>query len=84
MSLPPKPCAHCGNPSFHILPNMQQDVATATTVLGFAASKQIKGRYWTFTLVVCTNCGCTQTFTSNAPELAKWVDGSYVTTVQPR
>ncbi len=84
MAQPPKPCAHCGNATFHILPNMMVDLAVATTVLGATAAKHVKGRFWVFTLVVCNQCGCTQTFTANAPDLAAWVPGSNVTTVPPR
>jgi hypothetical protein len=66
------------------LPNMQVELSVATTVFGVAASKHISGRYWTFTLVVCMQCGCTQTFTTNGPQLAQWVPGANSTTVPVR
>jgi hypothetical protein len=32
----------------------------------------------TLTLVACTQCGRTETFTTNAPEVAQHMPGSYV------
>ena len=82
MSTPPKPCAHCGNLTFHSLPDMQVEVCTEMiTVLGKVAHKKVAGRYWTFTLVICTQCGSTQTFTANAPALSQWVPGASISAV---
>jgi hypothetical protein len=63
---------------------MQLTVEYASTVFGMAASKTVKGRFWTYTLVICTQCGCTQMFTQNATDLANWVPGANVQTVPPR
>lgn len=82
MPTPPKPCAHCGTATFTYLPNLMVDIAHATTLFGKVAAKQIKGVYWTFSMVVCTQCGCTQTFTLGAAELAKHIPGAGVTTGQ--
>jgi hypothetical protein len=46
--------------------------------------KQVGGQYWTFTLVICDQCGCTQTFTTNGPQLAQWVPGSGTVSATPR
>ncbi|MBI2390101.1 MAG: hypothetical protein HYV09_10985 [Deltaproteobacteria bacterium] len=53
-------------------------------MLGVAATKTVKGRYWAVTLAVCTQCGCTQSFTANAAQLAQWVPGSSQAAVPPR
>jgi hypothetical protein len=78
MSSNVKPCAYCGNGTFHYLPGMRHHVMTEGTLLGMNITKEVSGRYWTFTLVVCTQCGCTQTFTKNAAEMAQWVAGSAI------
>ena len=84
MSLAPKPCAHCGNTNLCFLPNMMQQLRVGTTVFGAAAAKKIGGVFWSYTLVVCTNCGYTQTFTTNAQDLMQHVPASSVQTVAPR
>jgi hypothetical protein len=81
MSFPVKPCAHCGNLTFHFIPNMQLDVAFARVVFGVAASQEASGRHWTFTLVVCSHCGSSQTFTTNPADLLKWVPGASTATM---
>lgn len=84
MALPVRPCAHCGHTVFHVMPNMQIDVAFATTVFGVTASQHVRGRHWTFNLVVCQACGCSQMFTGNANDLLGWVPGAGTTQTQPR
>lgn len=79
-----RPCAHCGFTTFHFVPNMQLDVTHATTLLGMAASQTIKGRRWTFTLVICAQCGSTQTFTANGTDLVHWVPGAGTAATPPR
>ena len=83
MSYPPKPCAHCGNATLTIIPNVLIDIAKGTTVLGMKAVSDLKSVYWTATLVVCNQCGCTQTFTTNVAELAATF-GASTTTVPYR
>ena len=78
MSFDPKPCAHCGAHTFHVLPSIQVELWQPTVVLGMSASQKL-GR-GTFTLVVCTHCGRTETFTANAAELARLVPGAHVVT----
>ena len=84
MAIPPKPCTHCGGVSLQILPNMQADVAVATTVMGMSAKHKVSGVFWTFTLVACTSCGCTLVFTANVAQLAQHVPGAQLTTVAER
>ena len=84
MTFPMKPCAHCGNAAFHYMPDMRLPVEFASSLLGMNVTKEIRGRYWTFTLVVCDHCGCTQTFTTNGPQLAQWVPGAAPISVPPR
>jgi hypothetical protein len=76
MSYAQKSCAQCGNGTFHYMPNMQIRVEFASTMLGMNVSKSIAGQFWTFTLVICDQCGSTQTFTTNGPQLAQWVPGA--------
>jgi hypothetical protein len=78
MSFSPKPCAHCGNVHFHVLPGVQVEAGLATTVLGMSAYQKILGARLSLTLVACTQCGRTEVFTANAAELAQKVPGSHV------
>jgi hypothetical protein len=84
MASPPHPCAHCGGVQLQILPNMMVDLEVASSVFGRVAKQKISGVFWTFSLVVCTACGCTQMFTSNAAQLAEHVPGAQVHTVEAR
>jgi hypothetical protein len=77
MSFMPRPCLHCSGAQFHVIPGVQLEIWQATTVLGLtASSKKGGGRRWTMTLVVCAQCGRTETFTTNAAELASIYEGS--------
>jgi hypothetical protein len=76
MSFVPRPCAHCANTTFHVLPGIQLEVRYATTVLGLSASRTIPGVWLTVTLVACTQCGRTETFASNVPQVATHVPGA--------
>lgn len=84
MSMPPKPCAHCGCATLHIIPNVQVDISVATTVLGMRAKMDLQSIDWSVSLVICSQCGFTQCFTSNTAELAPKFPGSTTTTVPPR
>ena len=77
MSFTPRPCLHCGGTRFHVIPGLQLEIWQTSVVLGIqASSKKGSGRRWTMTLVACTQCGRTETFTSNAAELASIYEGS--------
>lgn len=78
MSFSPRPCAHCGGTSFHVLPGVQLEPSQVSSVFGLVSSRKLSGVWWTITLVVCTQCGRTETFTNNAAELASHITGSYV------
>jgi hypothetical protein len=84
MSAPPRPCSHCGSATFHFLPQVRLPFEVATTLLGVTASKRIKGTFWEFTLVVCAQCGLSQMFTNNAPQVAQHVPGANTSTVPVR
>ena len=84
MSQPPKPCAHCGYATLHIIPNVQVDIAVAMTVLGMQAKRDLKNIDWSVTLVVCGQCGFTQCFTSNVAQLTPQFPGSHTQTVPHR
>ncbi len=83
MSQPPRPCAHCGCATLTVIQNLSIDHKVMGSVLGFTAAKHVSGRYWIFSLVVCTQCGCTQMFTGNLQSLVKWTQSQTVT-VHPR
>lgn len=76
MSAPPKPCAYCGNTTFHYLPHLRIDFEVATTIFGMDATKSVKGRYLDYTLVACTRCGLSQMFFTNVPQVATMVPGA--------
>jgi ribosomal protein L37E len=79
MSFTPKPCAHCGGRSFHLVPNLQLEYWQAMTAFGLQASrKATAGARWTLTLVICTQCGRTEAFTVNGPDVAQRVQGSSI------
>lgn len=83
MSFAPRPCAHCGSARFHVVPDVQLEIWQTTSVLGMAASSKMGlGRRWTMTLVICSQCGRTETFTANGGELASWYPGSQEITTQ--
>ena len=73
-----KPCGYCGNTSFHYVPNVALDSGHLTTVLGMNAKAHHTNEWWVFTLVICTQCGNTLTFTANGQDLAGRVPGSKV------
>ena len=81
MHQPPKPCAHCGTATLHVIPNVQVDIKVAVAVFGLQAKKDINNVDWAVTLVVCSQCGFTQCFTSNVAQLAPHFVGSQTTTV---
>jgi hypothetical protein len=58
------------------MPNLQLELWKGTAVFGMAARTQL-GPYWAFTLVLCTQCGRTDVFTTNGAELATHVPGTY-------
>ena len=71
MSFVPRPCAHCRGTQFHVIPGVQFEMWQTSSLLGIAASSKIGGgRRWSVTLVVCAQCGRTETFTTNGAELA--------------
>jgi|HubBroStandDraft_6_1064221.scaffolds.fasta_scaffold2263061_2 hypothetical protein len=76
MSFSIRPCAQCGNTTFHYMPNMQIQLTFMATLLGMQVAEHMGGRFWSFTLVICDQCGLSQTFTNNGPQLAQWVPGS--------
>lgn len=82
MSFTPKPCPHCGGVSFQIVPNLQLELYQPAIALGMAASRST-GVRWTFSLVVCTRCGRSDTFTMNGPELGQRIPGAYFASCAP-
>lgn len=77
MSFTPRPCAHCGGLSFHMLPDIQLEVWHATQFMGMNASTKVTGGVrWCVTAVICTQCGRTETFTRNAAQLAEHIPGA--------
>jgi hypothetical protein len=78
MSTPVKACDYCNNLTFHYLPDMRLPLEYGTTVLGMSATKHTKGEFVAFALVVCTNCGQSRMFTTNAQALAQLVPGASV------
>lgn len=81
MAFTPKPCPQCGGVSFQVLPGIQVELWQATTVLGLAAASKLGG-WLTVTLVVCTQCTRTETYSTNAADLMHRVPGSYVLTAR--
>ncbi len=81
MSFAPRLCAHCQSAQFHVIPNVQAELWHSTSVLGMAASSKLTGgRRWTMTLVICAQCGRTETFTTNGAEMASWLASQQITT----
>lgn len=82
MSFVPRPCAHCGGVRFHVIPGMQLEMWQASSLMGMSTSSKVTGgKRWTFTLVACAECGRTETFTTNAAELASiFGDAQQITT----
>jgi hypothetical protein len=83
MPQPPRPCLHCGNQNLVFIPNVLVDIAKGATVLGMRAVSDLKNVYWNVTLVVCNQCGSTQSFTQNTQELVQAFGGN-TQTVPPR
>jgi len=73
-------CPQCQSNTFVFLPNMQLHVAHGTQMLGMNVSVGggVGGRFWTFTLVVCSHCTHTTIFTTNAQDLAQHIPGAKV------
>jgi hypothetical protein len=69
--------------NFYVLPNIQVEFGTATTVLGMTAHKKAAGRYWWVTAVVCTQCTRTEMFTPNIAELAQVVPNAQMMSAAP-
>ncbi|MBK6580214.1 MAG: hypothetical protein IPG17_29415 [Sandaracinaceae bacterium] len=78
MSTAPRPCPHCGNQNLVFVPNMLIDIAKGASVLGMRAVQDLK-IYWNVTLVICNQCGCTQTFSQNTAEVATAFGGNVQT-----
>ena len=78
MSTAPRPCPHCNNPNLVFVPNMLIDIAKGASVLGMRAVQDLK-IYWNVTLVICNQCGCTQTFSQNTAEVATAFGGNVQT-----
>jgi predicted nucleic-acid-binding Zn-ribbon protein len=47
---------------------------------GVAAATKLRNERWTFTLVACTQCGRSETFTTDASKLASLFSGSQIVT----
>lgn len=75
MTQPARPCFHCGNVHLVYVPDVLVDIAKGTTVLGMKAVSDLKNVYWQVTLVVCNQCGFTQSFTKNTAALAQAFGG---------
>jgi hypothetical protein len=71
-----KPCSYCGHTSFNYVPNVAMDYGHLTTVLGMPARQG--DHWWVVTLVICTQCGNTLTFTTNAQQLCARVPDTKV------
>jgi hypothetical protein len=84
MNIPPRPCSHCGCVTLHVIPNVQVDIKAATTVLGMQAKRDLGAIDWAVTLVVCSQCGLSQCFTTNAAQLAPNFPGSQTINVPQR
>jgi len=80
-SFSPKPCAHCGGTSFHVLPDVQLEVHKLVTVLGLPGAGKVPG-WWRLTLVICAQCTHTEFFTPNVAELVKRIPGAYTATAR--
>lgn len=65
---------------FHYMPQMQLHVTHAAHLLGMNVAVSGGGQFWSFTLVICDQCGLTHTFTANGAQLAQWVPGTGVIT----
>jgi hypothetical protein len=74
MSFSPRPCAHCGGTTFHLLPDLKLETHKATTVMGLQAAQKIG--WLRLTLVVCSQCTRTEMFTSNVAEMAPHLPGA--------
>ena len=53
-------------------------IAKGASVLGMRAVQDLK-IYWNVTLVICNQCGCTQTFSQNTAEVATAFGGNVQT-----
>jgi hypothetical protein len=80
MSFVPRACSHCGGVSFHVIPNIVMGVEHMRTMMGMQVAVKQGGQRWSFTLVACTTCGRSETFTANAAQLASQFEGSQTMT----
>lgn len=80
MSFSPRPCPHCAGTSFHVIPGMQHPVHASIAMHGVVTATKVKEHRWTFTLVACTSCGRSETFTTDAAQLAAVFPGSQTVT----
>lgn len=80
MSFTPRPCAHCAGTSFHVIPGVQLELWRVSSVLGMAASAKLGANRWTVTVVACTQCGRSETFTNDPASLAALYPGSQIVT----
>jgi hypothetical protein len=70
----PYPPCHCGASEFISLPEVALEIHRSTTAFGLQAAQRIG--HVRMTLVICKACGKTDTFTTNAQELAGRVPGA--------
>lgn len=78
MSFSPKPCAHCGCTNFHVIPDVVFEAHRGVSVFGMSGT-QLAG-HWRITLVICAQCTRTETFTTNAAEVASSFAGAHPAT----
>lgn len=70
MSFSPRPCPHCRGTSFHVIPGMQVAIRCSPAMYGVAADAMMMNARMTFTLVACTQCGRSETFTNDIAKVA--------------
>jgi len=58
-----------------VLPGLAHELKQPTTVFGLQSYTTLQ-TYWHFTLVICTSCARTETFTNNGPDLQNGVPGA--------
>jgi hypothetical protein len=67
-------CPSCSGDAFISIPDVVVELHKATTALGMEAYQRIGT--WRKTLVICSQCGRTDTFTKNATEIAARAPGA--------
>jgi predicted nucleic-acid-binding Zn-ribbon protein len=80
MSFSPRPCSHCGGTSFHVVPGVQLELRGSAAVLGVAKATLISRERWSFTIVMCTQCGRSETFTTEPAKLAAYFPTAQIVT----